>query len=373
MDFSAPKQEPEQELARGWPEGASSTSQHGNPEGGPETTDTADRSSDPSQPEPQSYYLPRTCRICLDSVPPTLQPSSENLPGFLQSKPRVTYVSPDPELGRLLRPCRCKGSSRYVHEGCLRSWRHADPAYGKRTYWQCPTCGFQYRLERVTWARWISSNATQIGLTLAILMFTVFLLGFIADPIINLYIEPLERIYPADVGEPDFLGELQTEGTSSWFQHFAKGLASLGFLSFIKVFFAMSPWQWGGLRSLGLVSSGGRSTGRNRVASISWAVILIGVCSFLWVSLLLVMVVLSLMSNRPYSKALEPGVAVLWKRQANALWTFHCLMMKMKMKPVPPQAKNAPKKPSDRCTWIWNSLAFFYGRQKNVSNPDRTT
>ncbi|KAL1883707.1 hypothetical protein Plec18167_002714 [Paecilomyces lecythidis] len=105
---------------------------------------------------------------------------------------------------------------------------------------------------------------------------------FIADPIINLYIEPLERIYPADIWEPDLLEELQTEGASSWFQHFAKGLASLGFLSFVKVFFAMSPWQWGGLRSFGLISSGGRSTGRNRVASISWAVILIGVCSFLW-------------------------------------------------------------------------------------------
>lgn len=142
-------------------------------------------------------------------------------------------------------------------------------------------------------------------------MFTVFLLGFIADPIINLYIEPLERIYPADIWEPDLFEELQTEGASSWFQHFAKGLASLGFLSFVKVFFAMSPWQWGGLRSFGLISSGGRSTGRNRVASISWAVILIGVCSFLWVSRLLIMALLSLMTNRPSLKVLEPGAVVL--------------------------------------------------------------
>ncbi|GAD94516.1 RING finger domain protein [Paecilomyces variotii No. 5] len=278
MDSSAQKQGPQWE----WPEDVPPASQHEHPKGGSEAADIVDESSDRSQPESERHYPPRTCRICLDSVPPTLQPPSENLPGFLQSKPRVVYVSPDPEFGRLLRPCRCKGSSRYVHEGCLRSWRHADPAYGKRNYWQCPTCGFQYKLERVTWARWISSNATQISLTLAILLFTVFLLGFIADPIINLYIEPLERIYPADMWEADLLEELQTEGTSSWFQHFAKGLASLGFLSFVKVFFAMSPWHWGGLRSFGFISSGGRSTGRNRIASISWAVILIGVCSFLW-------------------------------------------------------------------------------------------
>ncbi|KAJ6122639.1 Zinc finger RING-CH-type [Penicillium capsulatum] len=192
-----------------------------------------------------------------------------HLPGneFLQ-KPRVVYVSEDPELGRLLRPCKCKGSSRYVHEGCLQTWRHADPRYGRRNFWQCPTCGFQYRLERLTWARWISSAGTQILLTIGILLFTVFLLGFVADPIIDFYIGSLD--VDLDMNEEE----------TSWLEHFVKGMAALGFASFFRAIFSLHPFL--SFRSAGVVTPG-RSTGRNRAASISWLLIVLGVASFLWV------------------------------------------------------------------------------------------
>lgn len=108
-----------------------------------------------SQQDPRRrYYPPRTCRICLETVLPTYHTPPEGLPGIFQSGPSVTYES---EEGRLLRPCKCKGSSKYVHEGCLQAWRHADPSYGRRNYWQCPTCGFRYRLARMGWARIIAS------------------------------------------------------------------------------------------------------------------------------------------------------------------------------------------------------------------------
>lgn len=217
------------------------------------------------EPEPQHNYPPRVCRICLETVLPTLQPSE-----FLQ-RPRVVYLSEDPELGRLLRPCKCKGSSRYVHEGCLQTWRHADPRYGRRNFWQCPTCGSQYRLERLTWARWISSTTTQIFVTIAILFLTVFILGFVADPIIDFYLGPLDDI-PLDI-DIDFDDE-----SASWLEHIVKGMASLGLLSFIRVAFTMSPW-WGA-RSI----AGGRSTnGRDRVRSLNWLFVVMGIVSFLWV------------------------------------------------------------------------------------------
>ncbi|CAI7649579.1 unnamed protein product [Penicillium manginii] len=216
------------------------------------------------EPEPQHNYPPRVCRICLETVLPTLQPSE-----FLQ-RPRVVYLSEDPELGRLLRPCKCKGSSRYVHEGCLQTWRHADPRYGRRNFWQCPTCGSQYRLERLTWARWISSTTTQIFVTIAILFLTVFILGFVADPIIDFYLGPLDDI-PLDI-DIDFDDE-----SASWLEHIVKGMASLGLLSFIRVAFTMSPW-WGA-RSI----AGGRSTnGRDRVRSLNWLFVVMGIVSFLW-------------------------------------------------------------------------------------------
>jgi hypothetical protein len=75
--------------------------------------------------------------------------------GMFQAGPRVVYESE--EGGRLLRPCKCKGTSKYVHEGCLQAWRHADPAYGKRNYYQCPTCGYKYRLQRLGWKNSLTS------------------------------------------------------------------------------------------------------------------------------------------------------------------------------------------------------------------------
>ncbi|KAJ5216591.1 Zinc finger RING-CH-type [Penicillium cinerascens] len=206
-------------------------------------------------------YPPRVCRICLESVLPTFQPSE-----FLQ-RPRVVYESE--ESGRLLRPCRCKGSSRYVHENCLQIWRHADPRYGARNYWQCPTCGFQYRLQRLTWARWISSAGTQLLLTIAILLFTVFILGFVADPILDLYLGPLDDVY----------AELEDELTeeASWIAHLVKGLASLGLLSFVRSLWVFSPF-WGPRSGI----MAGRTTGRDRARSLNWLVIVVGVGTFLW-------------------------------------------------------------------------------------------
>lgn len=248
---------------------------------------TENGAGESSQPPPKTYP-PRQCRICLDTVHPTFHPGSENenIPGFLRSKPRVTYESPDPELGRLLRPCKCKGSARYVHEQCLTLWRHADPSYGKRNYWQCPTCGFQYRLDRMVVGQWISSTYAQLALTISILVFLIFLLGFIADPIINLYLDPIDTMISPFLPE-DEVRVMPIEQASSWIEHFTKGLASLGFLSFLKTLLALSPLGWWNARQAGILpgrGGGGRAaTGRDRLTSVSWIVIALGVLTFLMV------------------------------------------------------------------------------------------
>ena len=102
----------------------------------------------------RTHWPPRQCRICLEVVQPTFDVPSEHLPGFLQSSGNVKY---EDESGRLIRPCLCKGSAKYVHEGCLQAWRHADPGYGRRNYWQCPTCQFKYRLARLGAGRFVAS------------------------------------------------------------------------------------------------------------------------------------------------------------------------------------------------------------------------
>ncbi|KAF2258598.1 hypothetical protein CC78DRAFT_586977 [Lojkania enalia] len=217
------------------------------------------------------HWPPRQCRICLETVQPTFGIPSENLPNFLQSTPNVTY---EDEGGRLIRPCLCKGSSKYVHDNCLQAWRHADPSYGRRNYWQCPTCGFKYRLARLGWGRFVASAAAQVTLTIGILFLVVFLLGFIADPIINMYLDPWSYLSPFSSSRYDYYYE--DDEPYTWYEHFAKGFASMGVIGFLKVILA-SPFAYfrvgGGRR--------GRATGRDRYEQISWLIILIGVFTFL--------------------------------------------------------------------------------------------
>ena len=232
-------------------------------------------------------WAPRTCRICLETVQPTYHLPSENLPGFLQSSSRVTYESEDPESGPLISPCKCRGSSRYVHIKCLQEWRFADPLLATRNYYHCPTCGFRYRLERMGWGQAINSKTLEILLTCSIFMLSMFILGFVADPIINLYLDPYDTITSGGIrGEALFPAD---SDMSSWSEHFLKGLASLGLLGIVKVFFYLGPWQWSNLRHSGILGGNSRSGngGRDRLAGVSWVVIVLGVCTFLWVSELL--------------------------------------------------------------------------------------
>ncbi|KAF2143255.1 uncharacterized protein K452DRAFT_357610 [Aplosporella prunicola CBS 121167] len=228
------------------------------------------------EPGHQKHYRPRQCRICLDTVLPTFHPPTEHLPRMFRSAPHVTYES---EEGPLIRPCKCRGSARYVHEGCLEAWRHADPSYGRRNFWQCPTCGFRYRLERMTWGRLISGTAAQVGLTLAVFLLATFVLGFIADPIINFYLNPYGSFLPLDDAD-DYVAPVEglPEG---WSFHFVKGFATLGLMSFLRLF-PTNPLRFFALRSRGGATVRVGNTGRDRLGNVTWLVILIGIATFLY-------------------------------------------------------------------------------------------
>lgn len=107
----------------------------------------------------------------------------------------------------------------------------------------------------------------------------VFVLGFVADPIINLYLDPYDTILSSDRGVFDERIVLDDEPT--WAEHFLKGFASLGLLGFVKVAFSMSyyfrMWNIGG---------GGRgNTGRDRLANLNWFIIIAGIVTVLLVCL----------------------------------------------------------------------------------------
>ncbi|GAB7355688.1 hypothetical protein MBLNU459_g6391t1 [Dothideomycetes sp. NU459] len=232
----------------------------------------------PHHPNQHRSYPPRTCRICLETVQPTFAPPASSISGVFQSSPSVTYESDDG--GRLVRPCLCKGSQKYVHEACLTAWRMQDPTE-KRNYWQCPTCRYSYRLERMTWARWISSTTSQIFLTFLIFLVATFVLGYVADPIINLYLDPYGTLSSVPSHRTSAL--LPEDEPITWIEHFVKGLASLGLLGFAKFLLTLSPIHWFNMRTSGAIPGGRPGTaGRDRMQQISWIAVLVGVATVVW-------------------------------------------------------------------------------------------
>jgi hypothetical protein len=118
----------------------------------------------------------------------------------------------------------------------------------------------------------------------------MFLLGFVADPIINLYLDPYTTVSSVPLTKLGVISRqpiVVNNEPSTWFEHFLKGLASLGLLSFVKVLWMLGPTSWWNLRGSGLIGGGGGrapgGSGRDRLASISWIVVVIGVGTFLWV------------------------------------------------------------------------------------------
>ncbi|KAG6360092.1 hypothetical protein INS49_011148 [Diaporthe citri] len=223
-------------------------------------------------------YPPRTCRICLDEVEPTFEEPNLSTQ-YLGGKPRVRYVSDDPELGRLMRPCKCKGSQQYVHEGCLRAWRGASPS--DRNLWQCPTCKYEYRLSSLKWSRWLNSGILRMFLTATIMVFALFILGFVADPIINIWIDPAGAVVDVMKGGLDGFEEIleyiPDDEPNTWFVHFSKGLLSLGLVGLVKVFLGLGPLHWWNFR----IGGGRRGRGRDRLENVSWVLVAVGVATFI--------------------------------------------------------------------------------------------
>ena len=230
----------------------------------------------PSEEVPQEWTFPtRTCRICFEAVVPTVSMYPPGVPARFQ-KPVVEYRS-DEEYGRLLKPCLCRGSQRYIHEHCLRQQR----TLGQRenSLWKCPTCAYEFNFQRLNTQRLLSSRMSVVGFTLCFLLIMIFLLGFIADPIINFYLDPWDTIKTNDYWETT-IEEDDDGALSTWGAHFMKGFVSMGLVGFVKTL-ALNPWHWWHWRSSGLAHIRNRTaaSGQDRMSNISWIAIVIGICS----------------------------------------------------------------------------------------------
>ncbi|KZT06006.1 zf-C3HC4-domain-containing protein [Laetiporus sulphureus 93-53] len=59
---------------------------------------------------------------------------------------RICFEGEDPDLGRLIRPCLCKGTISHVHVKCLQRWRNSSANHS--AFYSCPQCGYKYHFAR---------------------------------------------------------------------------------------------------------------------------------------------------------------------------------------------------------------------------------
>ncbi|KAI0348538.1 zf-C3HC4-domain-containing protein [Trametopsis cervina] len=96
---------------------------------------------------------------------------------------RICLDGEDPELGRLIRPCLCKGSVSFVHVKCLHRWRTSSAS--QSAFFKCPQCGYQYRFAR-TQALGMATNPVVVGgLSAVAFTFLLFFSSFITTYLIS--------------------------------------------------------------------------------------------------------------------------------------------------------------------------------------------
>ncbi|KAG2483396.1 hypothetical protein HYH03_017748 [Edaphochlamys debaryana] len=94
---------------------------------------------------------PPACRICLDSAV-----SSDN---------------------PLISPCRCTGSTGYVHRECLKRWR--EMKHGTAAHYRCEICHFTYQFRRLWYAAVLRHPLTSFLIFATLLSTFAFVAGFI--------------------------------------------------------------------------------------------------------------------------------------------------------------------------------------------------
>ncbi|KAK3837968.1 MAG: hypothetical protein JOS17DRAFT_379520 [Linnemannia elongata] len=180
-------------------------------------------------------------------------------------------------LGRLISPCLCKGSMKYVHIECLNAWRTRSPK--PESHYKCDTCKYAFSFRRTSFARYLGHPLTVFALTIIAFVLLVFAAGFAMKLLLYLTMdESQEFIYPADLDEEDLevmrvredIVIFKTpESLRAVFQidktHMVFGSFFVSIIGFLQLF--VSVWMGGGggifrIGGFGLGGGGRRRGGR---------------------------------------------------------------------------------------------------------------
>ncbi|CAE6487867.1 unnamed protein product [Rhizoctonia solani] len=122
-----------------------------------------------------------------ESATPEQEPepdTEDKLPEEKQCRICLAGAEEETELGRLISPCLCRGSIRYVHVNCLKQWRTTSQS--RSAFWSCPQCGFKYALARtrvvgLASSPVILSTASMVLFTLIVLLSSFLATYFVPD------------------------------------------------------------------------------------------------------------------------------------------------------------------------------------------------
>jgi len=107
-------------------------------------------------------------------------------------KCRICLDGEEPSLGRLIKPCKCNGSIRYVHVVCLNRWRHASPS--RSAFFQCPQCRYKYHFARTHVVGMATSPFVISFFSLNLFIVLVFAASFVGSFFLR-YFDDLDSSY----------------------------------------------------------------------------------------------------------------------------------------------------------------------------------
>ncbi|KAG0225978.1 hypothetical protein BGW42_003966 [Actinomortierella wolfii] len=117
--------------------------------------------------------------------------SREPAPPAEERQCRICLGGPDEvELGRLISPCMCKGSMKYVHIACLNEWRARSPK--RESHYKCDTCKYEFSFRRTSFAKYLGHPATLFILTILVFVVAVFAAGFVMKFLMYMFMEEFE-------------------------------------------------------------------------------------------------------------------------------------------------------------------------------------
>ncbi|KAI9012742.1 hypothetical protein BC832DRAFT_547898 [Gaertneriomyces semiglobifer] len=182
----------------------------------------------------------------------------------------------EPELGRLLSPCKCNGTMKYVHVECLNEWRRNSRK--KESFYQCDQCLYRYNFARTTWARIAVNEVVVTLLTFAVFLVSAIFSGFGAKLILMYY-------GPGSIFDWELLEDLELTyfanpaAYSMWridIVHLLLGVMLLGVMGFTQL---AATVFWG----TGIPGFRTRRMGGGRDGSLIFTVIIvIGVVKMVW-------------------------------------------------------------------------------------------